>query len=177
MYATRVYSTCTRCVRDVYSSRRSPCDCLQIGQLCRSASRVSHPSTLSTSPHRVHSLTTDGLRLTTAALRVRLVVRYRGKGAPIGTRHHVSTLLDRRPTPRPRPSTTPSAWWSSLINWACGSTRMKTKLRQVVRCSCQAMCVRTSYRHDSSSSHAQWFGLLEPRLSCLAYGHSRSLCC
>ena len=85
---------------------------------------------------------------------------------------HVSTLLDRRPTPRPRPSTTPSAWWSSLINWACGCTRMKTKLCKVDRCFSQARSVHRSYRHDSSSSTASWIGLLESHLSCLAYGRS-----
>ena len=83
-----------------------------------------------------------------------------------------STLLECRATPRPRPSMPPSAWWSSLINWAGSCTRMKTKLRKVDRCFSQARSVRRSYRHDSSRSTASWIGLLESHLSCLAYGRS-----
>ena len=84
----------------------------------------------------------------------------------------VSTLLKCRATPRPRPSMPPSAWWSSLINWAGSCTRMKTKLRKVARCFSQARCVHMSYRLDSSSSKASWIGLLESHLSCLAYSRS-----
>ena len=84
----------------------------------------------------------------------------------------VSTLLECRATPRPRPSMPPSPWWSSLINWAGSCTRMKTKLRKVDRCFTQASSVRRSYRHDSSSSKASWIGLSESHLSCLAYGRS-----
>ena len=84
----------------------------------------------------------------------------------------VSTLLECRATPRPRPSIPPSAWWSSLINWTGSCTRMKTKLRKVDRCFSQARRVHRSYRHDSSSSTASWIGLLESHLSCLAYGRS-----
>ena len=43
----------------------------------------------------------------------------------------VSTLLECRATPRPRPSMTPSAWWSTLINWAGGCTRMMIKLQDL----------------------------------------------
>ena len=50
----------------------------------------------------------------------------------------ISTLLECRATRRPRPSMPPSAWWSSLINWACDCTRMMTKLRQVDCCFSQA---------------------------------------
>ena len=82
------------------------------------------------------------------------------------------TLLQCRATPRPRPSMPPSAWWSSLINWAGSCTRMKTKLRKVDRCFSQASSVRKRYRHDSSSSKASWIGLSESHLSCLAYGRS-----
>ena len=84
----------------------------------------------------------------------------------------VRTLLECRATPRPRPSMTPSAWWSTLINWAGGCTRMKTKLRKVDHCFSQARSVHRSYGHDSSSSKASWIGLLESHLSCLAYGRS-----
>ena len=86
----------------------------------------------------------------------------------------VSTLLECRATPRPRPSMPPSAWWSTLINWAGSCTRMKTKICKVDRCFSQARSVHRSYRHDSSSSKASWIGLLESHLSCLAYGHSGS---
>ena len=84
----------------------------------------------------------------------------------------MQTLLQCRATPRRRPSMTASAWWSTLVNWAGGFTRMKTKLRQVGRCFSQARSIRRSYGHDSSSSQAQRIGLLEPLLSCLAYSRS-----
>ena len=43
----------------------------------------------------------------------------------------VRTLLECCATPRPRSSMTPSAWWSTLINWAGGCTRMMIKLQDL----------------------------------------------
>ena len=60
----------------------------------------------------------------------------------------ISTLLECRATPRPRPSMPPSAWWSSLINWACGCTRMMIKLQDLYCYFLQAFAVRYSGWHD-----------------------------
>ena len=92
-----------------------------------------------------------------------------GRPAALGP---MQTLLQCRATPRRRRSMTASAWWSTLVNWAGGFTRMKIKLHQVDRCFSQARSIRRSYGHDSSSSQAQQIGLLETLLSCLAYSHS-----
>ena len=59
-----------------------------------------------------------------------------------------STLLECRATPRPRTSMTPSPWWSSLINWAGGCTRMMIKLQDIYCYFLQAFAARYSDWHD-----------------------------
>ena len=58
------------------------------------------------------------------------------------------TLLDRRTTPRPRRSMTPSAWWSTLRNWTGGFTRMMIKLQDLDCYFLQAFAVRSGGWHD-----------------------------
>ena len=58
------------------------------------------------------------------------------------------TLLDRRTTPRPRRSMTPSAWWSTLRNWTGGFTRMMIKLQHLDCYFLQAFAVRSGGWHD-----------------------------
>ena len=58
------------------------------------------------------------------------------------------TLLDRRTTPRPRRSMTPSAWWSTLRNWTGGFTRMMIKLQHLDCYFLQAFAVRYGGWHD-----------------------------
>ena len=62
--------------------------------------------------------------------------------------HPSSTLLECRATPRSRPSMTPSAWWSTLINWAGGCTRMMIKLQDIYCYFLQAFAARYSDWHD-----------------------------
>ena len=62
--------------------------------------------------------------------------------------HPSSTLLECRATPRPRSSMTPSAWWSTLINWAGGCTRMMIKLQDLYCYFLQAFAVRSSGWND-----------------------------
>ena len=62
--------------------------------------------------------------------------------------HPVRTLLECRATPRPRSSMTPSAWWSTLINWAGGCTRMMIKLQDLYCYFLQAFAVRYSGWND-----------------------------
>ena len=58
------------------------------------------------------------------------------------------TLLDRRTTPRPRRSITPSAWWSTLRNWTGGFTHMMIKLQDLDCYFFQALAVRSGGWHD-----------------------------
>ena len=58
------------------------------------------------------------------------------------------TLIDRRTTPRPRRSMTPSAWWSTLRNWTGGFTRMMIKLQGLDCYFLQAFAVRSGGWHD-----------------------------
>ena len=60
----------------------------------------------------------------------------------------VRTLLECRATPRPRPSMPPSAWWSTLINWAGGCTRIMIKLQDLYCYFLQAFAVRYSGCND-----------------------------
>ena len=62
--------------------------------------------------------------------------------------HPVHTLLECRATPRSRPSMTPSAWWSTLINWAGGCTRMMIKLQDLYCYFLQAFAGRYSGWND-----------------------------
>ena len=58
------------------------------------------------------------------------------------------TLLDRRTTPRPRRSMTPSAWWSTLRNWTGGFTHMMIKLQDLDCYFLQSFAVRSGGWHD-----------------------------
>ena len=58
------------------------------------------------------------------------------------------TLIDRRTTPRPRRSMTPSAWWSTLRNWTGGFTRMMIKLQHLDCYLLQASAIRSGGWHD-----------------------------
>ena len=75
---------------------------------------------------------------------------------------------------------TPSAWGSSVINWAAGSTRMKTKLLQVDRCFWQARYIPGTFVRgtDTTPQATRFnvrFGLLEPRAAAAATMSTRGV--
>ena len=71
-----------------------------------------------------------------------------GHSSGLAVLNPFDTLLDRRTTPRPRRSMTPSAWWSTLRNWTGGFTHMMIKLQDLDCYFLQSFAVRSGGWHD-----------------------------
>ena len=82
------------------------------------------------------------------------------------------TLLDRRTTPRPRRSMTPSAWWLTLRNWTGGFTHMMIKLQDLDCYFLQSFAVRSGGWHDCHKQPGSMAWLSKAaRCDASPYGH------